>query len=101
VRLEVLTTELLNVEDGAILTLFRLVHIFRRSEGLYCLHLQCQAGEKRLDCCRLKVKELLFRNIGTLYPTTELNIPEDSHIEGKGSVLINTTPEMPYVEMEV
>ena len=44
---------------------------------------------------------MLFRNIGTLYPTTQLNIPEDSHIEGKGSVLINTTPEIPYVEMEV
>jgi len=33
-RLEVLTTELLNVEDGAMLTLFRLVNSFRWLEGL-------------------------------------------------------------------
>jgi len=36
VRLEVIATELLNVEDGAILTLFRLVNnrSFRRLERL-------------------------------------------------------------------
>jgi len=49
----------------------------------------------------LNVKGLLFRNIGTLYPTTQLNIPEDSHNESKVSVLINTTPEMPFEEVEV
>jgi hypothetical protein len=49
----------------------------------------------------LNVNGLLFGNIRTLYPTTQLNIPEDSHNESKVSVLINTMPEMPYVEVEV
>jgi hypothetical protein len=45
VRLEVLTAELLNVEDGTMLTLFRLVNSFRRLEVPQCLHLQSQAAE--------------------------------------------------------
>ena len=40
-----LTTELLNVEDGAMLTLFRLVNSFGRLERPQCLPLQSQAAE--------------------------------------------------------